>query len=102
MLALPATVLESPTLAEVASCLPGARAGQRPGTDVALLIGVVLVLWSGLPIARVIDFSWMGFERESMRFWRTMHTSFSMIVLVLIGVHLGLHWRWVLARLGWR
>jgi len=83
--------------------------GRLPGKtrlnyvlDVALLIGVLLVIWSGLPIARVIDFSWMGFERESMRFWRTLHTSASMIVLLLIGVHLGLHWRWVLARVGWR
>jgi len=83
--------------------------GRLPGKtrtnytlDVVLLVGAILVVWSGLPIARVIDFSWMGFERDGMRFWRTMHTSVSMIVLVLIGVHLGLHWRWVLARLGWR
>jgi len=66
--------------------------------DVLLLVGVILVIWSGLPIARVIDFSWMGFDREGMRFWRLMHTSISMVVLVLTGVHLGLHWNWVLAR----
>ncbi len=66
--------------------------------DVLLLVGVILVVWSGLPIARVIDFSWMGFDREGMRFWRLMHTSISMVVLVLTGLHLGLHWNWVLAR----
>ena len=66
--------------------------------DVLLLVGIILVIWSGLPIAREIDFSWLGFDRGNMMFWRTMHTSISMIVLVLIGIHLGLHWGWVLAR----
>lgn len=66
--------------------------------DVLLLVGMTLVIWSGLPIAREIDFSWLGFDRGNTMFWRTMHTSISMIVLVLIGIHLGLHWGWVLAR----
>ena len=67
--------------------------------DVLLLVGLMMVVWSGLPIARVIDFSWMGFDRENMRLWRLMHTSISTIVLVLAGLHLGLHWNWLMARL---
>lgn len=66
--------------------------------DVILLVAVIMIIWSGLPIARVIDFSWLGFERGNMRFWRMMHTSMSMVGLLVIGVHLGLHWNWVLAR----
>lgn len=66
--------------------------------DWALLVGVVLVVVSGLPIARIIDFSWLGFGRENMRYWRTMHTSVSMITLVVLGLHIGLHWKWVLVR----
>jgi len=66
--------------------------------DVILLVSMTLVVWSGLPIARVIDFSWMGFERGGMQFWRLMHVSLSMVLLVTIGVHLGLHWKWVAAR----
>lgn len=66
--------------------------------DLFLLVGLSAVIVSGLPIARVIDFSWLGFDRESMRFWRTLHTSSSMIVLVALAVHLGLHWKWVMAR----
>jgi hypothetical protein len=66
--------------------------------DVFLLIGMTAVVVSGLPIARIIDFSWLGFERGNATFWRTLHTSSSMIVLVAMAVHLGLHWKWVTAR----
>lgn len=66
--------------------------------NVLLLVCMTLTIVSGLPIARSIDFSWMGFSRSSMMFWRTLHTSASMIVLLAIGVHLGLHWNWVMAR----
>jgi hypothetical protein len=27
-----------------------------------------------------------------------MHTSISMITLMLVGIHVGLHWNWVVAR----
>ena len=77
--------------------IPG-RSRLNYALDLVLLIGVSLVVFSGLPIARVIDFSWLGFSRENMMYWRSMHASASMIVLVAIGVHLGLHWKWVLAR----
>ena len=66
--------------------------------DVFLLIGMTAVVVSGLPIARIIDFSWLGFERGNTTFWRTLHTSSSMIVLLAMAVHLGLHWKWVMAR----
>jgi hypothetical protein len=67
--------------------------------DIVLLVCMALTIVSGLPIARTMDFSWMGFSRSSMMFWRTLHTSSSMIVLVVIGIHLGLHWAWVMARI---
>ncbi len=66
--------------------------------DVFLLIGMTAVVVSGLPIARIIDFSWLGFERGNTTFWRTLHTSSSMIVLLAMAVHLGLHWKWVMVR----
>jgi hypothetical protein len=76
---------------------------QRPRVnyvvDILLLFWVSLAIVSGLAIARTIDFSWMGFSRSSMMFWRTLHISSSMIALVAVGVHLGLHWSWVMARI---
>lgn len=66
--------------------------------DVLLLAGITLMILSGIAIARTIDFSWINLGGSRM-FWRMMHTSSSYITLALFGVHLGLHWNWVLVRL---
>jgi hypothetical protein len=63
--------------------------------DWLMLIGVFLIILSGLPIAKIIDFSWMGFDRQNMMFWRLMHTSISMLVIVITGIHMALHWNWI-------
>jgi hypothetical protein len=63
--------------------------------DVLLLAGIVLMILSGIAIARTIDFSWLSLGGSRI-FWRVMHTSSSFITLALFGIHLGLHWRWVL------
>jgi hypothetical protein len=65
--------------------------------DILLLAGLTLIIISGLAIARTIDFSWLNIGGSHF-FWRAMHLSSSMLVLVLFGIHLGLHWRWVLQR----
>jgi ABC-type amino acid transport system permease subunit len=66
--------------------------------DVLLLAGLVLMILSGIAIARAIDFSWLNLG-GSRFFWRVMHTSSSFLTLALFGIHLGLHWNWVLVRL---
>jgi hypothetical protein len=66
--------------------------------DVLLLAGIVLMILSGIAIAKTIDFSWLQLG-GSRRFWSVMHTSSSFITLALFGIHLGLHWKWVLQRL---
>lgn len=66
--------------------------------DILLLAGITLMILSGIAIARTIDFSWLNLGGSRM-FWRVMHTSSSLITLALFGIHLGLHWNWVLQRL---
>lgn len=66
--------------------------------DVLLLAGFTLIIISGMGIAKTMDFSWLGFTKENFIIWRFMHTSISMIVLMLVGVHVGMHWGWVKAR----
>ena len=65
--------------------------------DVLLFIGFTLIIISGMGIAKTMDFSGLGFSEESFIVWRFMHTSVSMIVLTLVGVHVGMHWSWVIA-----
>ena len=66
--------------------------------DVLLLAGMVLMILSGIAISHTIDFSWLKLGGSRL-FWRIMHTSSSYITLGLFGIHLGLHWNWVLQRL---
>jgi hypothetical protein len=66
--------------------------------DILLLAGMILMIISGIAIARTIDLSWFK-PGGSPMFWRVMHTSSSFITLALFGIHLGLHWDWVLQRL---
>ena len=75
-----------------------ARARLNYVLDVALLAGLVLMILSGIAIAKTIDFSWLNLGGSRL-FWRVMHTSSSFITLALFGIHLGLHWNWVLIRL---
>ena len=75
-----------------------ARARFNYILDVLLLAGITLMILSGIAIARTIDFSWLSLGGSRM-FWRIMHTSSSFITLALFGIHLGLHWNWVLQRL---
>lgn len=75
---------------------PG-RARLNYVLDVLLLAGMILMILSGIAIAKTIDFSWLELGGSGM-FWRVMHTSSSFLTLALFGIHLGLHWKWVLQR----
>jgi len=75
-----------------------ARARFNYTLDVLLLAGLVLMILSGIAIAKTIDFTWLHLG-GSRTFWRVMHTSSSFITLALFGIHVGLHWSWVLRRL---
>lgn len=66
--------------------------------DLLLLAGLTLMILSGIAIARTIDFSWLNLGGSRI-FWRVMHTSSSFLTLAFFGIHLGLHWNWVLQRL---
>lgn len=74
------------------------RARLNYALDVLLLAGITIMILSGIAISRTIDFSWLSLGGSRM-FWRVMHTSSSYITLALFGIHLGLHWNWVLQRL---
>lgn len=65
--------------------------------DVLLLLGMACIVVSGMKIARTIDFTWLP-RLGSAGLWRTLHASGSMLVLAVVGVHLGLHGDWIRAR----
>jgi hypothetical protein len=64
--------------------------------DILLLIGMVAIVLSGMKISKTIDFSWLP-EFGSGLFWRFLHLSGSVLTLAVVGIHVGLHWKWVLS-----
>lgn len=67
--------------------------------DVLLFISFIFIIWSGMEIAETIDFSWLGIERgQKSMIWKSLHGSLSALVIIILGVHIGLHWDWVAAR----
>ncbi len=61
--------------------------------DLLMLIGSVFILLSSFSIAKTIDFSWLGFGVYSFT-WFQVHVASSFLVLIIIGIHIGLHWQW--------
>lgn len=60
--------------------------------NILLLLDMLVIIISGLFISKVL---FPSLRMQSSFFNRASHTSASYIALVLIGIHLGLHWKWV-------
>jgi hypothetical protein len=79
---------------------PGLKASVRLGyvVDVLLLLGFGLIIFSGMAIAKTIDFTWLlGSIRGGI--WWGLHLLASLLILVAVGIHVGLHWDWIKARI---
>jgi hypothetical protein len=64
--------------------------------NLALLIDFVLILLSGLLISRSV-LPALGLQVASNPAWRFLHSSAADFSLLLIGLHLALHWKWILS-----
>lgn len=64
--------------------------------DAASYILMIVATISGLVISEAA-LPALGFPRPSDRFWSVVHDLSSEALLVLIGVHLAMHWDWVVA-----
>ena len=62
--------------------------------DALLVVGFLLVVLSGMAIAKTIDFAWLPLP-GNMMFWRMLHGSAALLTLIAAGVHVGLHWKWI-------
>lgn len=60
--------------------------------DVLVLLGMTWTIVSGLLISRVAVPQWASNDAV----WRVTHVPVSWLTLLLIGVHLGMHWQWVM------
>jgi hypothetical protein len=66
--------------------------------DALLFVIFILATVSGLMISRFV-FPALGIPHRADGFWIIMHTVSATILTLMIGIHIALHLRWVLARL---
>lgn len=63
------------------------------GLNVLLLLSMIFVIFSGLVISRVVL---PNFQFGNERWFSVSHMSIAYLTLALIGIHVGLHWHWVM------
>ncbi|MGL5354127.1 MAG: DUF4405 domain-containing protein, partial [Clostridium sp.] len=60
--------------------------------DILLLICFIIIIISGILISKVV---FPNFRINSSISFKSLHISMSYITLLLVGIHLGTHWNWV-------
>lgn len=64
--------------------------------DLLLFIDMVIVIVTGLWISEVA-MAQLGLSAQRSFLWRWLHHSSSELVILLVGLHLALDWRWIVA-----
>ncbi len=64
--------------------------------NLVLLVDMVVVSVTGIVISRTLGLN-LGLERESSMNWQRIHIQASQISLILVGVHVGMHWKWIIS-----
>ena len=59
-----------------------------------LFITVMLIIFSGLMISKVV-LSTLGLSGSHDAIWRWLHTSATNVALIIVGLHVALHWKWI-------
>lgn len=62
--------------------------------NMLLFVAFTLVTYSGMAISEAA-MPFLGIGMVDNRAWRALHHTFSNLSLVIIAVHVALHWRWV-------
>jgi hypothetical protein len=66
--------------------------------DVLFFIAMTAVMFSGLMISKSI-LTTLGIQLEVSRSWKTIHTLASDASLILLGLHIALHFKWIVSSL---
>jgi len=62
--------------------------------NTALFVTFTLIIFSGLMISESVT-GILGLSGSQDPFWKMLHVTASNTVLVLVGLHIALHWQWV-------
>ena len=67
--------------------------------DGLLFVAMTAAMLSGLMISRNV-MATLGISLPAVPAWRSIHSLSSNLSLVLVAVHFGLHWKWVVTNVG--
>jgi cytochrome b len=66
--------------------------------NVLLFVVVTLIIFSGLMISKVV-LSTFGLEGQHDGIWRVVHTTATNVALIIVALHVALHWKWIVGTL---
>jgi hypothetical protein len=61
-----------------------------------LFVAVTLIIFSGIMISKVV-LSTFGLTGSHDAIWRGLHTSATNVAVIIVGLHIALHWKWILS-----
>lgn len=61
-----------------------------------LFIAMTLIVFSGLMISKVV-LSTFGLTGQHDGIWRVVHTTATNVALIIVALHVTLHWKWVVS-----
>jgi hypothetical protein len=64
--------------------------------DAVLLIAFITVMLSGILISRSV-LTVLGIQVTASPAWRFLHSSSANLVLLMVGLHFALHWKWIVS-----
>ncbi len=67
--------------------------------DIVLFVGMVVVIYSGFMISESI-LPDLGFDPTVSGFWSTLHDAGGNLLILLVGIHLAMHWPWIKRNIG--
>ncbi len=67
--------------------------------DIVLFVGMVVVIYSGFMVSESIlpDF---GIDPNASSFWAGLHDAGGNLLILLVGVHVAMHWPWIKRNIG--
>ncbi|MFA5383543.1 MAG: DUF4405 domain-containing protein [Eubacteriales bacterium] len=63
--------------------------------DAAIFINFTTILFSGLMMSKVL-LPIIGLRSSVSPFWKSLHSVSTDIILLLVAIHIGLHWNWII------
>lgn len=67
--------------------------------DLVLFVGMVVVIYSGFMVSESM-LPDLGIDPVSSNFWSTIHDAGGNLLILLVGIHIAMHWPWIKRNIG--